>query len=132
MSPTPAARRRPRVPPRRAPKAHGGWPRYWPLAICLIITPFAIHGASILALEGPKPLALLFPWVEVVSSPLLQLSAAVVSRLSQWTLYLQFPLYGLIMTVAWRDDKPGRAFTTGLIAHFIGLVLAVSLAYFAQ
>jgi hypothetical protein len=109
-----------------------GWQRFLPLLICVVIAPFAVRGASILALEGPKPFALLYPWVEVIRSPVLNLSADLMSRLSQWMLYLQFPLYGLLMTLTFRADNRLRTFNIGLMAHLGGIVAAVTLAYFAQ
>ena len=119
---------------RRAKKksSRGGWQSLWPLGVCLLLTPVAVHAASILALEGPRPFALLFPWVEVVRSPALHLSADIMGKLSQWMLYLQFPLYGLLMTLTFRADKHLRAFIIALVAHFGGLVTAVMLAYFMQ
>lgn len=112
--------------------ARRGWISLWPLLLCLAITPFAVRAASILAIEGPRPFALLYPWVEVFRSPVLHLPADVTAALSQWTIFLQFPVYGLLMTLTFRADKHLRAFIIGLVAHFGGLVLAVMLAYFAQ
>lgn len=109
-----------------------GWIRLWPLLLCLLIAPFAVRLAGVLALEGPKPFALLYPWVEVVRSPVFHLSADLMSTLSQWLLYLQFPLYGLLMTVTLRADKHLRAFIIGLCTHFGGLALAVLLAWFVH
>lgn len=89
-----------------------------------------MQAASILALEGPRAFALLYPWVEVVRSPALHLPPA--WPLSQWIIYLQFPVYGLLMMLTFRAGKYLRAFTIGLIAHFSGLFLVVVLAYLAQ
>jgi len=111
--------------------ARGGWKRLWPLLVCLAITPFAVRAASILALEGPKAFALLYPWVEVVRSPALHVSSDWMGTLSQWMIYLQFPLYGLLMTLTFRADKHQRAFIIGLVAHFAGLLSVVVLAYLA-
>lgn len=130
--PRKSAAAEPRKPRSGKKSGRGGWKALWPLAICLLFTPFAVRAASILALDGPKPFALLYPWVEVVRSPLLHISADLRGTLSQWLLYLQFPLYGLLMTLTIRADKHVRALITGLIAHFGGLVTAVMLAYFAQ
>lgn len=112
--------------------ARGGWKSFWPLIVCCAITPFTVRAASVLALEGPKAFALLYPWVVVVRSPALQFPAVLVSTLSQWVLFAQFPLYGLLMTLTFRADKHLRAFIIGLVAHFTGLFAVVLLAYFAQ
>jgi hypothetical protein len=85
--------------------------------------------ASVLALEGPKAFALLYPWVEVLRSPVLRLSDPVTATLSQWMIYLQFPLYGLLMMLTFRRDKPQRTLPIGVGAHFGGLLLAVGLAW---
>jgi hypothetical protein len=110
----------------------GGWKSLWPPLVCIAATPFTVRAASILALEGPKAFALLYPWVEVVRSPALHLTPDLVSTLSQWVLFAQFPLYGLLMTLTFRADKHLRAFIIGLAAHFTGLFAVVLLAYLAQ
>jgi hypothetical protein len=138
MSPSTAVkpRRSAAAKPRKrasTPRRGGGWnwKALWPLALCLLITPVAIHMADILAMEGPKAFALLYPWVEVVRSPALHLPPAWLDTLAQWTIYLQFPAYGLLMTLTFRADKHLRAFIIGLIAHFGGLIAVVVLAYLA-
>lgn len=110
----------------------GGWKALWPFLVCCALTPFAFQSASILALEGPKAFALLYPWVEVVRSPALHVPPASLATLSQWIIYLQFPVYGLLMTLTFRTGRYLRAFVIGLIAHFGGLFLVVVLAYVAQ
>lgn len=115
---------------RNAAKAgRGGWTSLWPLLLCIAITPFAVHFASILALEGPKAFALLYPWVEVVRSPALHLPPDSLDALSQWIIYLQFPAYGLLMTLTFRARRHLRAFIIGLAAHFSGLLAVVVLAW---
>ena len=103
-----------------------------PLLLGVLITPFALRAASIAALAGPKPFALLYPWVEVLRSRALHLPADLVSRASEWMMYLQFPLYGLIATLTWRAGRYLRAFITALILHFSGLVAVVVLAWLGQ
>lgn len=117
---------------RKKSSSRGGWKSLWPLIICCAITPFAVRAASILALEGPKAFALLYPWVVVIRSQTFHLSPDLVSTLSQWVLYAQFPLYGLLMTLTFRANKHLRAFIIGLVAHFTGLFAVVLLAYLAQ
>jgi hypothetical protein len=114
-----------------AKSGRGGWISFWPLVVCIAITPFAVRSASILALDGPKAFALLYPWVEVVRSPALHIPPAWLDTLSQWIIYLQFPLYGALMTLTFRADKHLRAFIIGLVAHFGGLIALVILAWLA-
>jgi hypothetical protein len=109
-----------------------GWVRFWPLAVCLAIAPFAVRAAGILALAGPKAFALVYPWVEVVRSPALHVPPDWIDALSQWIIYLQYPCYGALMTLTFRADRHLRAFIVGLIAHFAGLLAVVVLAYLAR
>ena len=109
-----------------------GWKSFLPLLICLAVTPFTVRAASILALAGPKPFALLYPWVVVLRSPALHIPAELAGTLSQWMIFLQFPLYGVLMTIPCRAGKFQRALPTGVLAHFAGLFLVVLLAYLAQ
>ena len=134
MPSTTAVKQRSSARPRkkRASRAgSGGWKVLLPLLVCCAVAPFAVQAASILALEGPKAFALLYPWVEVVRSPALHVAPASLGTLSQWIMYLQFPVYGLLMTLACRGGRYLRAFVVGLVAHFGGLFLVVLLAYLA-
>ncbi|HZZ39368.1 MAG TPA: hypothetical protein VFE06_09570 [Acidobacteriaceae bacterium] len=103
-----------------------------PLLLGILITPLALRAAGILALEGPKAFALLYPWVEVVRSRALHLPAGLVGNASEWMMYLQFPLYGLIIMLTWRAGRYLRAFIIGLVLHFSGLVGVVVLAWLGQ
>lgn len=107
------------------------WTYFWPILAGILITVFTVRFASILALEGPKPFALLYPWVVVLRSPALHIPADLAGSLSQAMLFIQFPLYGLLMTLTLRADKHLRAFIIGLAAHFTGLIAVVALAWFA-
>jgi hypothetical protein len=137
MSPSTAVKQRSSAKPRKkrasASRAGwGGWKALLPLLLCCALAPFAVQAASILALEGPKAFALLYPWVEVVRSPALHVRPASQGTLSQWIIYLQFPVYGLLMTLTFRAGRYLRALTVGLLAHFSGLLLVVVLAYMSQ
>jgi hypothetical protein len=109
-----------------------GWRALLPLVLGMIVTPFTIRLAGILALEGPKAFALLYPWVIALRSPALHFPADLVGSSSEWMLYLQFPLYGLLMTLTFRAGRYLRAFIIGLIAHFAGLVAVLLLAYLGR
>jgi hypothetical protein len=119
---------------RSAPKksAWSGWGSLLPLVIGIVITPFTIRFASVLALEGPKAFALLYPWVIALRSPALHFPADLVGSSSEWMLYLQFPIYGLLMTLTFRAGKYLRAFIIGLAVHFAGLFAVVMLAYLGR
>jgi len=108
------------------------WTAVLPLLLGILITPLALRSASILALEGPKAFALLYPWVEVLRSRALHLPAELVGNASEWMMYLQFPLYGLVIMLTWRARRYLRAFIIGLVLHFSGLVAVVVLAWLGQ
>ena len=105
---------------------------WWPLLLGIAITPFTIRLAGILSLEGPKAFALLYPWVDVLRSHVLHTPADLVGHAYQKMMYLQFPLYGLLMTLTFRAGRHLRAVIIGLSVHFIGLLLVVVLAYLGQ
>ncbi len=108
---------------------NAGSQAFWPLLLCLILDPFIVRFADVLALEGPKMFSLLYPWIMVVNDPVLHLSSGITSRLTQWLLYLEFPLYGVLMTVTFRAGRFLRAFCIGLAAHFGGLLVIVAFSH---
>ena len=112
--------------------ARGGWTALVPLLLGILITPFALRAASIVALAGPKAFTLLYPWVEVLRCPALHFPANFMGTASEWMMYLQFPLYGLIVMLTWRARRYLRAFIIALLLHFSGLVVAVVLAFLGQ
>lgn len=112
--------------------ARGWWKSLWPVLIGIIVTPFAVRLASILALEGPKAFALLYPWVDVLRSRVLHSPADLVGHAWEYMMYLQFPLYGLLMTLTFRAGRHLRAIIIGLSVHFVGLLLVIVLAWLGQ
>ncbi len=125
-----ATSRRKRGP--RKTLARGWWKAFWPLLIGIILTPFTVRLAGVLALEGPKAFALLYPWFDVLRSRVLHSPADLVGHSYEYMLYLQFPLYGLLMTFTFRAGRHLRALIIGLLAHFTGLLLVIILAYLGQ
>ncbi len=112
--------------------ARGWWKALWPVLIGIAITPFTVRLAGVLALEGPKAFALLYPWFDVLRSRVLHSPADLVGHAYQYMLYLQFPLYGLLMTLTFRAGRHLRAIIIGLSVHFTGLILVIVLAYLGQ
>jgi hypothetical protein len=112
--------------------ARGWWKALWPVLIGIAITPFTIKLAGVFALEGPKAFALLYPWFDVLRSRVLHSPADLVGHAYESMLYLQFPLYGLLMTFTFRAGRHLRAFIIGLLAHFTGLLLVVVLGWLGQ
>jgi hypothetical protein len=104
---------------------------WWPLLLGIAVTPFAIHTASIMALAGPGALITLYPYVVLLKNPALGLSNDIVNNLSQWMMYLQFALYGLLMALMLRSKKLWVALATAAVAHFacVLVVLMISRAH---
>jgi hypothetical protein len=112
--------------------SRGWWKALWPLLVGIAITPFTIRLADVLALQGPKAFALLYPWFDVLRSRVLHTPADLVGHAYESMLYLQFPIYGLLMTLTFRAGRHLRALIIGLILHFIGLLLVIVLAWLGQ
>jgi len=85
---------------------------WWPVLLGIAVTPFAIHAASIMALAGPSALMTLYPWVLLLKSPSLGLNNGLGENLSQLLMYIQFPLYGLLMSLILR----ARSFWMALLS----------------
>jgi hypothetical protein len=106
---------------KRKSKKKSGWLAvWWPLLLGIAVTPFAIHAASIMALAGPSALMTLYPWVTLFKNPVLGLG----DNLSQLLMYVQFPLYGLLMALILRSKSLWMALIATAAVHFAA-VLAV-------
>jgi hypothetical protein len=98
-----------------------------PLVVGILVTPPALHFASVLALSGLEALTMLYPWVSVVKSPVLRMGLD--TSIPQGIMYLQFPLYGLIMTWISRSKPFGVALLVVVFIHAAGIGLAGLLSY---
>jgi hypothetical protein len=105
------------------------WFTLIPLLVCILVTPIALHMASVLALSGPDALALLYPWVQVVKSPLLRISADITMPVAQGIMYLQFPVYGLLMTWIMRSRQFMLALVTVAFVHGAGILAVYLFGY---
>ncbi len=74
-----------------------GWLSWWPVLLGIAVTPFTARMASVLALGGPWPLRMLYPFSQLLQRHELRLNEATADTLAQWMMYLQFPLEGLWM-----------------------------------
>lgn len=100
------------------------------LAIGIAVTPIAVHAASVMALAGPAGLILLYPLVEIVKTPWLRVPGAIADPLAQWGIFLQFPLYGLIMGLIARTRGLWIAFGAIVFLHFAAVLVATLVAHF--
>src|SRR5579883_2956310 len=114
---------------RKKKKTSATWSVWWPLLLGVLITPFAVRAAGVMALAGPAALRTLYPYVQLEQSPVLGFSGELASVLSQAMMYLQFPLYGLLFSLLLRRKGFGTALLTTAIIHFGAVAIAVSLAH---
>lgn len=126
-----AAASRRKSPARKSTKSSGGkrWSTWIPVLVGIAVTPFAVRAASIFALEGPRGLAMLYPWVLMLKEPALGLSAEMGNSLSQLMMYLQFPLYGLFMKLTLHSRGWSSAIFSAVLLHVLGIVGLVTLAW---
>jgi hypothetical protein len=96
---------------------------WWPLLLGIVVTPFTVHAASIMAIAGPGALMMLYPYVLLLKEPALGLSSELGNNLSQLMMYLQFPLYGLAMALTLRSKSLWTAIATAAVMHFAAVVI---------
>lgn len=82
-----------------------------------------------MALAGPNALRMLYPWVQLVQNHVLGFPAEIAGTLSQAMMYLQFPLYGLVMALVLRIKGLLPAIFTAAVAHFGAVGIVVALAH---
>ncbi|MGB7190719.1 MAG: hypothetical protein WBD10_11315 [Acidobacteriaceae bacterium] len=111
-------------------KSGSSWAAWIPLALGIVMTPVALRAASILALSGTGGLMLLYPFVQIVQNPALQVPGAFADSLAQWIMYLQFPLYGLLMARIIKSKGLWIALNVVVFLHAAGVGLAYLLAHF--
>jgi hypothetical protein len=115
----------------RKRKSGGGVLSWLPLVIGIIITPVALRSASVLAVAGTDGLTALFPWAQVFRASILHLPIDIAASTSQLMMYLQFPLYGLVMV--WQRER-GTFIGLGAVAflHVFGAILAIVLMHMSN
>ena len=129
MSPAASATQRKPSTRRKKKAASSSWRAWWPLLVGILVTPLTVRAAGVMALAGPDALRMLYPWVQLVQSHLLGFPTDVANTLSQGMMYLQFPLYGLLMSLILRAQSFRAALITGLIVHFGAVGIVVALAH---
>lgn len=101
-----------------------------PFLFGIAMTPVALRAASILALSGTAGLTLLYPFVQIVQNPVLHGVNGLGDLLAQWIMYLQFPVYGLLMARITRSKGFWIALNVVVIIHAAGIGLAYLLTHF--
>ena len=114
----------------RRRKGGSGWAAWIPFILGIVMTPVALRAASILALSGPGGMTLLYPFVQILQNPLLHGANGLADPLAQGIMYLQFPIYGLIMARIIPSKGFWVAFNVVVAIHGAGIGLACLLAHF--
>jgi hypothetical protein len=118
-----------RKPRSRKKKASAGWLHWWPLLLGIAVTPFAVRAATVMALEGPDSLRMLYPFVLLLKLRALGLPAEMADDLSQLMMYLQFPLYGLFMSLSLRSRGVLLALVQTAVLHFLAVGFLIAIAH---
>jgi hypothetical protein len=128
MSPTASATKRRSTPRRKKKAASAGWITWWPLLLGILVTPLTVRAAGVMALAGPDALRMLYPYVQLVQNRMLGFPTEIAGTLSQTMMYLQFPLYGLLMALVLRAKGLVPALVTTAVVHFgaVGIVIALA------
>lgn len=95
----------------------------------IIALPFALWGAGVLTMSGEAALAMLYPYVVLVRLAGPYLPAIVANSLAQWLLYLQFPLYGILMARVYRARGFWIALNAVIWLHVLAWLLAAFLTH---
>ena len=109
------------------------WYAWWPLAAGIVATPFAVKTAEILPLLGQAGLhrlCLLMPFALLAQQHQLGLSGHTAETVSQALLYLQFPLYGLLLVLFTRFKSLVSGIITVVCLHLIAAAAAWLLVLF--
>src|SRR5450631_3426496 len=124
---SPAAKKKP-----RKKKKSTNWLAWWPLALGILVTPFTVRAAGILALTGPAALRMLYPFALLPAEHVFGLRESLADVVSQAMMYLQFPLYGLILMLLMRWKVWWVALLVVLGLHFGGVGLLWTLESLAR
>ena len=110
---------------KKARASGGAWKLWLPLAAGLVAAWFAVRYAEVLPLLGPSGLfrlRLIAPLAMLAHQPQLGVPEATADSIAQALMYVQFPLYGLILGLTWRAASLLRAALVLLLVH--GLAFA--------
>jgi hypothetical protein len=113
---SPAAKKKP-----RKKKKSTNWLAWWPLALGVVVTPFTVRAAGILALTGPAALRMLYPYALIPAEHAFGLRESVADAASQAMMWLQFPLYGLLLVLLARWKRMSIAIAIVAALHLAGV-----------
>ena len=102
-----------------------------PLAAGVVAAWFAVRYAEVLPLLGPGGLfrlRLMAPLAMLAHQPQLGIPEATADSIAQALMYVQFPLYGLILSLVWRAAGFLRAALTLVLIHGLAVAAVMILA----
>ena len=122
--------------PGRSHKSPSGFSqvlRWWPLLLALVATPFAVRAASVLVLSGPGALRLLYPFVALMqthatSTLMGTLTLEQRDMFAEWTIWAQFPIYGLVASFIGLRHSVTTGLVTVLLLHVLAVVAVILFA----
>ena len=119
---SPAAKKR-----SRKKKKSVNWLALWPVLLGIVVTPFTVRAAGILALTGPAALRMLYPFALLPAEHVFGLRESLADVVSQAMMYLQFPLYGLVvmLLMRWKAWWVALLVVLGLHLGGVGLLWAL-------
>ena len=129
MSPSASTAQRKPAARRKKKKVAAGWLTWWPLLLGIAVTPLTVRAAGVMALAGPDALRTLYPYVLLLQNHALGLPGELAANLSQWMMYLQFPLYGLLMSLLLRAKGILTAVIAIAVLHFVAVIMVTALAH---
>ena len=103
------------------------WYAWWPLIAGIVATPFAVRTAEILPLLGQAGLhrlCLLMPFALLAQQHQIGLGEHMAESVSQALLYLQFPLYGILLMLIAHFKSLAAGTITVVFIHFIAAAAA--------
>ena len=107
---------------------HSLW-SWWPVLLGIAVTPLTLRAAGVMALSGPSALRLLYPYVLLLQNHALGLPTELAANLSQLMMYLQFPIYGLIVMLSLRSRSVLASLMTAAVAHFAAILALFLMAH---
>jgi hypothetical protein len=113
---SPAAKKKP-----RRKKKSTNWLAWWPVALGVLVTPFAVRAAGIFALTGPAALRMLYPFALIPAEHAFGLRESVADAVSQAMMWLQFPLYGVLLVLLARWKRMPIAIAIVAAIHLAGV-----------
>lgn len=106
---------------RKRNQTAGGIIDWWPFVLGIALTPLALRAADYFALTGPAALEALYPYALLMRRHEIPLNFSAREQIAHAVMYLQFPVYGLLLMLTMRVRSFGSAFVQVLLVHIFGV-----------